>query len=125
MNHAKALLAGALTSMLLLCSASPLQADMVGTRQLLSADARAEQETQVRQFLSREDVRQQLEAMGVDAQAAQDRVAALTDSELQQLSQNIATAPAAGDAGVFVVLGVVFLVLLVLDLTGIIHIFRH
>jgi len=125
MTYAKALLAGVLSAALLITAPAPARAEMVGTAQLLSADARADKEAQVRNFLARDDVRKQLEAMGVDQKAAQERVASLTDSELQQLDQEIAKAPAAGDAGILIVLGVVFLVLIILDLIGVLHIFRR
>ena len=124
MTYAKALLAGVLSAALVITAPAPARAEMIGTAQLLSADARAGQEAQVRDFLARDDVRKQLEAMGVDANAAQERVASLTDAELQQLDQEIAKAPAAGD-GIFIVLGVVFFVLIILELVGVLHIFRH
>lgn len=119
-------------SMALLGVMQSAQAAIVGTQQhlgnavpaLSSADREAQIE-QARAFLAREDVRRQLQSMGVAPEQASERVASLTDAELQQLSQTIGSEPAAGDAGLFVVLGVVFLVLLVLDLTGVVHIFRH
>ena len=126
MNLSKAFLAGVLTTaLILLGTPAPTRAEMVGTAQLLAPDTRNADEAPAHAFLAREDVRKQLKAWGVDPQAADARVAALTDSELQQLNQTLQQAPAAGDAGIFVLLGVIFLVLIILDLTGIIHIFRH
>jgi hypothetical protein len=72
--------------------------------------------------LAQESVRTQMVALGVDPSDAQARVAALTDSELQTLDQQIGELPAGGD--VLAVLGVVFVVLLVLELVGVINIFK-
>lgn len=126
MNNLKALLVGwMIAGLLLLGSPLSAQAAIVGTEQALSSASRAADIAQTRAFLNRADVRKQLVDWGVSPQQASERVASLTDEELQQLSQSIQRQPAAGDGGIFVVLGVVFLVLLVLDLTGVVHIFRH
>ena len=61
-------------------------------------------------------------ALGVDPLDAQARVAALTDSELQTLDRQIGELPAGGD--VLAVIGVVFIVLLILELVGVINIFK-
>ena len=76
---------------------------------------------QVQQWMARDDVRQQLQAMGVDLQRATERVNALTDQELQQLALNMDAQPAGGDA--IAVIGIVFLVLLILELVGVTNIF--
>jgi hypothetical protein len=73
--------------------------------------------------MSRADVRAQLENLGVDPAAATARVASLTDRELADVSSQIEALPAGGD-GVLVVVGIVFLVLLILELTGVIDIFK-
>ena len=101
------------------------QAEMVSTQQLLNHDSRAEREVQARSFLRRDDVRRQMEALGVNPADAERRVASLTDSELQQLSKTISTAPAAGDDAILILFGVVFLVLILLELLGVTHIFRR
>jgi hypothetical protein len=66
--------------------------------------------------LDREDVRKELLAMGVDPQAARERVAALSDDEIQSLNGRIQELPAGGD--VLGVALVVFLVLLFTDIMG-------
>jgi hypothetical protein len=98
-------------------------AEVIGTpvfSQSMSRDARLER---VNTFLAQDSVRQQMVGLGVDPRDAQARVAALTDSELQALDQQIASAPAGGD-GFLAVIGVVFIVLLILELTGVINIFK-
>ena len=72
--------------------------------------------------LAQDSVRQQMVALGVDPLDAQARVAALTDSELQTLDRQIGELPAGGD--VLAVIGVVFVVLLILELVGVINIFK-
>ena len=72
--------------------------------------------------LAQDSVRKQMVALGVDPNDAHARVAALTDSELQTLDQQIGALPAGGD--VLAVIGVVFIVLLILELVGVINIFK-
>jgi len=71
--------------------------------------------------LAQDSVRKQMIALGVDPLDAQARVAAMTDSELQTLDRQIGDLPAGGD--VLAVIGVVFVVLLILELVGVTHIF--
>jgi hypothetical protein len=101
----------------------PAQASMIGTAQQLQHSERAEHISKVQQFMARDDVRSQMVALGVSPDAAALRVDGMTDSELQQLSQRIDHAPAGGD-GVLVILGVVFLVLIILELVGVTNIFN-
>jgi hypothetical protein len=87
--------------------------------QSLTRDARI---AHINNYLARDEVRGQLVGLGVDPGDAQARVAALTDSELEMLNQRIDTMPAGGDA--LAVIGVVFIVLLILELVGVINIFK-
>jgi hypothetical protein len=61
-------------------------------------------------------------ALGVDPAEVNGRLAALTDAEIAVLARKLDQLPAGGDA--LAVLGIVFLVLLVLELTGTIDIFK-
>ena len=63
-----------------------------------------------------------MQKMGVDADSVDARLATLSDSELSDLAEQMKTAPAGGD--VLVLLGAVFVVLLVLELVGVIDIFK-
>jgi hypothetical protein len=76
----------------------------------------------VRAQLDRAEVRAQFEAMGVDATAVDRRIASLNDRELHRLSLDMQSAAAGGDA-VWIV-GAVFIVLIILELTGVIDIFK-
>jgi hypothetical protein len=123
MNRTRSLIAGAVAAGLVtLGSPLPAAAAMVGTQAALSPSQRAADIASARAFLDRQDVRRDLVKFGVTPAEAKARVASLTDSELQQMQRTIGSAPAAGD-GVLVLLGAVFLVLIVLDLIGVIHIF--
>jgi hypothetical protein len=73
--------------------------------------------------LDREAVQAQLVVLGVDPGAAIERVAALTDDELRSLDGRLASLPAG--AGVLEVIGVVFVVLLILEVVGVINVFRR
>ncbi len=64
-----------------------------------------------------------MEQMGVDAAAVEQRVARLNDRELHQLALDMRNAPAGGD-GALALIGAVFVVLLILELTGVIDIFK-
>ena len=89
---------------------SPMQfanAGMIGTDQVVTAAASADRDT-VMQFLGRAEVTSQLQALGIDPQAARERVASLTDQEVQMLANKIQTAPAGGDT-----LGVILILLVV------------
>jgi hypothetical protein len=63
-----------------------------------------------------------MQEMGVDAASIDSRVASLSDRELHQLATDMQSAPAGGD--VLAVIGVVFIVLLILELVGVIDIFK-
>jgi len=97
-------------------------AAVIGTPTFSQSLTRDAQIQRISGFLAQDSVRSQMIGLGVDPKDAQSRVAALTDSELQMLDQKIDSMPAGGDA--LVVLGVVFLVLLVLELVGVINIFK-
>ena len=72
--------------------------------------------------LAREQVRSQMQALGVDPAAVDARVARLSDTELQSLADRMQDMPAGGDA--LAIIGIVFLVLIILELTGVIDIFK-
>jgi hypothetical protein len=103
---------------------SPLvaQAELIGTLQAVEASTRAQDLATVSSALARDQVRAQFVALGVDPAQVETRVAALTDSELRTLAGKIAEAPAGADA--LAVIGIVFVVLLILEMVGVIDIFK-
>jgi hypothetical protein len=75
---------------LLLLPFQSIHAGMVSTDQVSASADRA----MVLNMVSRADVASQLQAMGVDTSNAQARVAAMTDSEVQSLANQIDSLPA-------------------------------
>ncbi len=71
-------------------------AGMIGTVQVVTPSAQADRTT-VLNFLTRSDVRSQLHSLGVDPSNANDRVAAMSDQEVQQLAGRINALPAGAD----------------------------
>jgi hypothetical protein len=103
---------------------SPLvaEAGLIGTLQAVDAGTRSADLATVNAALSREQVRAQFIALGVDPANVESRVAALTDGELRALAEQVTDAPAGGDA--LAVVGIVFIVLLILEAVGVIDIFK-
>jgi len=118
--RARSFLIGLLATSLVL-STMPARAEMVGTATLLAPAADAQRD-RVETFMARDDVRNQLEALGVDPADAARRVSGLTDAELRALSERIDALPAG--AGAVEVVLIVILILLVLELAGAIDIFK-
>lgn len=105
-----------------ICTAGPASAVLIGTDEAMAPGERAERLGHINDILARDDVRGKLVELGVNPDEARLRVAALSDAELQQLEAGFDALPAGGD-GVIWLLGAVFLVLLVLEIVGVIHIF--
>jgi hypothetical protein len=118
--RARSCLIGLLATSLVL-STMPARAEMIGTAALLAPSAEAQRD-RVDAFMARDDVRRQLEALGVDPAEAAQRVAGLTDAELQSLSGHIDSLPAG--AGAVELVLIIILILLILELAGAIDIFK-
>lgn len=103
--------------------AGTASAAIITTQQALSAEVRAVKESEIRASLARDDVRQAMQGLGVDPLEADGRIASLSDAELIQMQGELDRLPAGGDA--LIVLGVVFLVLLILELVGVINVFNR
>ena len=99
-------------------------AAVIGTPTFGQSLTRDAQISRINGYIAQDSVRNQMISLGVDPKDAQARIAALTDSELQSLDQQIQSAPAGGDGGFLAVIGIVFIVLLILELTGVINIFK-
>ena len=101
---------------------SAAHAGVISTQQYLAAIDRESARARIDAVLAREEVRSKLEQYGVDPAETDARLAALTDQELDQLATDLENMPAGGS--VLAVVGVVFIVLLILELTGVIDIFK-
>ncbi len=98
------------------------EARVLTTEEFLGAADRAAHIETVNAVLAQESVQSQLIALGVDPADAADRVAQLSDQELSQLAAQMEDLPAGGSA--LALIGAVFLVLMILELTGVINIFN-
>ena len=78
----------------------------------------------INEVLARDVVQTALVAHGVDPADARDRVAALTDSELLTLEQELGQLPAGG-TGFFEVIGIVAIVLIILELLHVTNFFSE
>lgn len=87
-----------------------------------SPEAMQMEDDAIQTFLTKEVVRQKLVQLGVEPELAMARVSSLTPTERQYLEQKITELPAGADA--LAVIGVVFLVILILELVGVINIFK-
>lgn len=94
-----------------------VQAAMIGNGQVLVSNVERER---ISSFLARADVAARLEGFGLSLQDAQVRVAALSDTEVAYLAENIDEAPAGGIVDTLVFL---FLVLLFTDIMGFTKVF--
>lgn len=114
----------AVTCLSLLGAAMPMpaHAGIISTEQAVALEHRQGYIDQVRAGLARDDLRSGLLTMGVDPAEVETRLAGLTDAELAALAGRIEQAPAGGN--VLAIVGIVFLVLLLLEYTGTIDIFK-
>jgi hypothetical protein len=101
---------------------APAAAGVVGTADAIAARQADGARAFVDATLARADVRAQLEGLGVDPAAVAGRLEALSDHEIATLAGQIREAPAGGDA--LAVIGIVFVVLIILELVGVIDIFK-
>ena len=96
-------------------------AGVIGTDEYLATKQRQVHIERINQVLMRDSVHAKLTSLGVNPTQAKQRVAALTDTDLMKLDQELQNLPAGGGALELVL--VVFLILLILDLTGLTDIF--
>jgi hypothetical protein len=100
----------------------PASAGMIETTRALDLEQSVEDRRLLMAQIEREDVRTQLEALGVDPEDARSRVAMLTDEQIRELSRGMDQMPAGADSVLFNLLAV-FVVLIITDATGITDIF--
>lgn len=98
-------------------------AGIIGTQTMIEMEQAGDDRARVESFIEQNNVRDLMVSMGVDPAEVSERLAALTGEELRILNANIDSLPAGGD-GVLVVMGILFLILLILEITGVIDIFK-
>lgn len=109
-------------SLLSLGFVQPSSADVIGTRQMIDNELHEAALSRVELFLQRQDVADQLVSLGVDADDVVARVQNMTATELATLEGRMSQQVAGGD--VIGTIGVVFVVLIILELVGITDIFK-
>ena len=93
-------------------------AALVSTEQVIQEGAAAENRARVMSFLAREDVRSEMEALGINPAEAAARTQALSDEEIARIANKLDATAVGGDA-IAVVVGailLIFIILLVTDL---------
>lgn len=100
----------------------PAPAAVIDGEQYFEVNDRRESLDRIEAVLAREEVASNLRRLGVEPDAALARAESLSNQELQLLAQNLEEMPAGGS--VVGTVGVVFLVLLILELVGVIDIFK-
>ena len=100
---------------------APAIAGIVGTDRSLFEQSIQQDRENLRSLMARDEVRSLLQQNGLSVEQAQQRVNALTDSEVRQLAQRFEELPAAGDAAVVIL--IIALVVIILELAGITDIF--
>jgi hypothetical protein len=110
-----------LTMIVFFLPAPGVQAGMIGTEELITAERVLEARERVETFMQREDVRSELERFGISSEQAQARVDGLTNAEVAQLAGKIEQLPAGGVSG-WEVLGIIVIIIIITDLLGVTNI---
>ena len=93
----------------------------IGTDTLVQLDQRGKLLSRIQSELARDDVRAQFVEPEVSTAEVDKRIAALSTEELQMLSTQLDELSAGGN--LWAVIGIVFVALLILDLTGVTNVF--
>jgi hypothetical protein len=99
------------------------QASILGTEGALALDQREARLIRINTALTREDVQREMLKLGVEPGEVRERVAALSDQELQQVEGQLDALPAGGS--IAAAIGIVFIVLIILELVGVTNIFNR
>lgn len=118
----KSLITNVLVALALVAMIMPAQGQLVSTGDALALEA-GSLEARVEAYLLRDGVAAELAELGVSHEMAMARVGDMSATELEQIAGRIDQMPAGAD--VIVILGVVFLVLIILELVGVTNIFRR
>ena len=88
-------------------------AGMIGTDQVVTAAPQTDR-AHIQSLMSRAEVASQLQALGVDVNAAKARVAAMTDDEARSLAGKLHSVPAGADGDGWLVAAVIIVAAVVL-----------
>ena len=110
-----------MAALLCVSVAVPAEAGVIDTPQYLASVERQANLDAVSGALMRKDVQKHLVALGVQPEDALARVQGLPDADLALMAQQMEELPSGGS--LLAVIGIVFVVLLILDLTGVTNVF--
>lgn len=86
------------------------QAGLISTNAMISVHGESYTQGDFHTALESEELKAQLQTMGVDVEQLNDRIASLTPSEIQQLNTELEQQPAGGIVGVLLTIFIVFVV---------------
>jgi hypothetical protein len=100
-------------------------AAMIGTEAVVDSERAQNAREYLKTFLAREDVKSALVSQGIDPQEAQNRIDSLTEEEARLVADQLDQMPAGGGffSTLLIVVFLVFVILLVTDITGYTDIF--
>ncbi|UCH73128.1 MAG: PA2779 family protein [Rhodospirillales bacterium] len=101
------------------------QAALMDTDQVIDRSAVEVDRARIAALFARDDVRQELQALGVDPDEANARIAGMTDQEVREVAARIDTLPAGQGVAEALISAalIIFIVLLVTDLLGVTDVF--
>lgn len=110
---------------MLAINVTPAYAAMTSTTDAIQLERGAVERAELVSLLDRQDVRERLIGLGVDPEDAKQRVASMTDQQIQELNERLETLPAGSSTfgTVLIVLLIVFIVFVITDATGATDIF--
>jgi VIT1/CCC1 family predicted Fe2+/Mn2+ transporter len=100
-------------------------AAIVATEQVIREDVATENRVRVMTLLAREDVRREMEALGIDPEEATARTKALSDEEITRIANKL-DEMAVGQSAVAAIIGAavfIFIVLLITDILCLTNVF--
>lgn len=100
---------------------APSQAAMISTERMVATELATQQRTDLQSLLQRDEVKAQLTDMGVRVTSVEKRIAAMTDTEVTQLTTKLEEMPAGG--GLLGAAVVIFVVFVITDAIGATDIF--
>ena len=120
--------AGLLLAIFMFMLSGPYQsamAAMIGTESIVDSERAHNVREYLNTFLAREDVKSALVSQGIDPQEAQSRIDSLTEEEARFVADQLDQMPAGGGffSTLLIVVFLVFVILLVTDITGYTDIF--
>ena len=100
-------------------------AAMIGTEAVVDSERAHHTREYIKTFLARDDVKSALVSQGIDPQEAQNRIDSLTEEEARFVAGQLDQMPAGGGffSTLLIVAFLVFVILLVTDITGYTDIF--